>query len=202
VRRILLVEDEPDARAALARALERAGYSVRQASSVEECRAALISEADDRPLLPYDAAVLDVVLHDRDRGGLELIADVRAVGLRTAIIIITAFADIDRVKTALNAGASYLLEKPFAAAELIGLIARLIGEGDDISWMVDRALRNAHLTDKELSIARLVLKGLPSAEIARIEGNSDKTIRQHISQIYAKCGVTSRAEFFHFVFPT
>ena len=35
-----------------------------------------------------------------------------------------------------------------------------------------------------------------------MSGNSDKTIRQHVSQIYAKCGVSTRAEFFHYVFPT
>jgi DNA-binding CsgD family transcriptional regulator len=67
---------------------------------------------------------------------------------------------------------------------------------------VDRALARAGLTEKELAIARLVLKGLPSHEIARLENNSDKTIRQHLTQIYAKCGVSSRAEFFHHVFPS
>jgi DNA-binding CsgD family transcriptional regulator len=45
------------------------------------------------------------------------------------------------------------------------------------------------------------LKGLSTAEVARLENNSDKTIRQHSSQVYAKANVSSRSEFFHCVFP-
>ena len=49
---------------------------------------------------------------------------------------------------------------------------------------------------------QLLLKGLTSREIAAIEANAEKTIRQHVSSIYAKCGVSTRAELFHHVFPT
>ncbi|MEP7051663.1 MAG: helix-turn-helix transcriptional regulator [Pseudomonadota bacterium] len=72
----------------------------------------------------------------------------------------------------------------------------------NISHLVDRALSNLGLTAKEQAIARLLLKGLPTGEIARLENNSDKTIRQHLSQVYAKAKVASRSEFFHFVFPS
>ena len=71
----------------------------------------------------------------------------------------------------------------------------------DVSHWVDRALAHAGLTDKERIVARHVLKGMTSQEIADLEANSEKTIRQHVTRIYEKCGVTSRAEFFHFVFP-
>jgi len=43
---------------------------------------------------------------------------------------------------------------------------------------------------------------LSSAEIAAITQNSEKTIKQHLTQIYFKFGVEGRAEFFHTVFPT
>jgi DNA-binding CsgD family transcriptional regulator len=49
-------------------------------------------------------------------------------------------------------------------------------------------------------VARLLLTGLSSNEIADAEHNSPRTIRQHVSQIYAKCGVSSRAEFFRLVY--
>jgi DNA-binding CsgD family transcriptional regulator len=70
-----------------------------------------------------------------------------------------------------------------------------------MSHVVDQALLAVGLTEKEQTIARLVLKGLTSAEIARLENNSDKTVRQHLTRIYQKCNVTSRAEFFNHVFP-
>ena len=57
-------------------------------------------------------------------------------------------------------------------------------------------------TKKEEEVARLVLKGLTSAEIGAMMGNSEKTIKQHLTQVYAKLGVAGRAEFFHLVFPS
>ena len=65
---------------------------------------------------------------------------------------------------------------------------------------MERALSRAALTDKERTVARHLLNGLSSTEIAEIEHNSPKTIRQHVSQIYAKCGVGSRGEFFRWVY--
>ena len=56
------------------------------------------------------------------------------------------------------------------------------------------------VTAKERTVALLLLDGLSSGEIAERETNSPKTIRQHVSQIYAKCGVGSRAEFFRLAY--
>ncbi len=195
-QRILLVEDERDAREALARALARAGYECSAAESSERAHAILRGEQG------FDAAVLDVKLGDDDRAGLKLIRPLRATGTCTAIIVITAFADLDKVKQALNDGASYLIEKPFHAAELLAVLQRVWSEAQDTSHLVERALQRAGLTTKEVEVAKLVLKGLPSAEVASLVGISDKTVRQHLSQIYAKCGVATRSEFFHYVFPS
>jgi DNA-binding NarL/FixJ family response regulator len=194
-RSLLLVEDDGDARASLERSLAREGFACTGASTVEEALAA----AAAAPFL--DVVVTDVVLGSDERGGIRLIGALREAGVRAPIVIITAFAALDSVKQALNEGASYLLEKPFRAADLIEVLRRVTGEPASIGYLVDRALSKAGLTEKEESIARLILKGLTSAEIARLEGNSDKTVRQHITRIYAKCGVSSRPEFFHYVFP-
>ena len=58
----------------------------------------------------------------------------------------------------------------------------------------------AHLTDKERRVAHHLLAGLSSTEIASHEKNSPKTIRQHITQIYLKCDVINRAEFFRLMY--
>lgn len=197
---ILLVEDDDTSRQALGRALERAGYRCLLASSAQQALARL----DEGPL---SAAVIDIVLGSDDRGGLGLVRPVRASAGNPLVVMITAFADVERVKQALNSGASYLIEKPFRAPELVDVLSRLLAERsapsppDEID-VVGAALAQANLTEKEAVVARLVLKGLRSHEIARIENNSEKTIRHHITQIYAKCRVSSRAELFHFVFPS
>lgn len=192
---VLLVEDDRDARESLARSLRREGVLCLAATSVDEA----IAAARAAPFL--DAVVTDVVLGADEHGGIRLIGALKAIGVRAPIVLITAFAALDKVKGGLNEGASYMLEKPFRAAELIDVLRRVTNEPKDIGYLVDRALAGAGLTDKEQSIARLILKGLTSAEIARLEGNSDKTVRQHITRIYQKCGVSSRPELFHFVFP-
>jgi DNA-binding NarL/FixJ family response regulator len=195
-RAVLLVEDDADARASLERTLGREGFTCFPAASVDEALAA----AARAPFL--DVIVSDVVLGPDDRGGVRLIGLLRAAGVRAPIILITAFAALDNVKRGLNEGASYLLEKPFRAAELLDVIRRVSADPRDIGYLVDRALATAGLTDKEQAIARLVLKGLTSVEIARLENNSDKTIRQHLTRVYQKLGVSSRAELFHHVFPS
>jgi DNA-binding NarL/FixJ family response regulator len=191
---VLLVEDEPEARASLSRALRREGFACREASDT----ASGMTIAKDEPV---DLAILDLVLGDDERGGLSVLAALRARHEAPPAILITAFADVERLKEALNLGASYLLEKPFRAADLIAVCRKLLADKHDLTGLVASALERAGLTEREAQIARLVLKGLPSAEIAVVLGSSDKTVRQHITRIYEKCRVTSRPEFFHYVFP-
>ncbi len=193
---ILFVEDDEDARKSLTRSMERAGYRVAAASSASAALA-LVSPG---PFI--DLVITDVFLGQEPLGGLRLLTELRRQGTDAPVILITAFAAIDSVKTALNEGATYLLEKPFRATELLDVVARILkAPPTRMTYLVDRALSQVGLTDKEQVIARYVLKGLTSTEIARLEANSDKTIRQHITRIYSKCGVSSRAEFFHYVFP-
>jgi DNA-binding NarL/FixJ family response regulator len=194
-RTLLLVEDERDSRESLTRALTRAGYLCHPAATEAEA-------LDLAARHPLDAAVLDVRLGDDEHAGLKLVRALRGGASRVPVILITAFADLDKVKQALNDGASFLLEKPFKAPELLAVLARVLSEADSTGHLIERALARAHLTEREVTVARLLLKGLPSAEIATLLANSDKTVRQHISQIYAKCGVNSRAEFFHHIFPS
>lgn len=146
--------------------------------------------------------VTDVFLGAEAAGGLRLLRELRQSGIDAPVVLITAFVELDKVKTGLNEGAAYLLEKPFRAGELLEVIDRVLNAPSTrMAYYVDRALSPVGLTDKETTIAHYLLKGLTSSEIARLEDNSDKTIRQHITRIYAKCGVSSRAEFFHYVFP-
>lgn len=195
-RCILLVEDEADAREALARTLRAEGYECVTAGSAAQALEA------SRTARFVDIAILDVVLGDGVPDGIDLIWMLRGQGVRAPVVIMTAFADSPRLKRALNAGVAYLIEKPFRAKAIVSVVERLLGEPVDLAHLVDRALARAGLTDKEHEVARLLLKGLSNEEIATATSNSDKTIRQHVTAVYRKVGVSSRAEFFHFVFPT
>ena len=190
--RALLVEDDVDSREVLARALRREGFECVEAADAATALSAFSL---------IDVAILDLRLGDDDEGGLTILAALRASGSQVPVVLITAFADVDRVRRALNLGASYLLDKPFRSRELIDTIRKLLSEKQDLGVLVVAAITRAGLTEREAEVARLVLKGLPSLEIATVLGASDKTVRQHLSRIYEKCGVSSRPELFNYVFP-
>jgi DNA-binding NarL/FixJ family response regulator len=197
---VLLVEDEDDTRESLARSLERAGFRCLPVRSAAEALA--IARGDEF----VDVVVTDVVLgRDDDRGGLRLLDDLRAAGMLAPVVVITAYADVDKVKTALNAGAAHLLEKPFRASDLCDVIRRVqrapstLGAG--VQHAVAQVLGRANLTDKEREVARFLLEGLSVPEIAERSGNSPKTIRQHVTRIYEEFGVGSHVEFFRLVYP-
>jgi DNA-binding NarL/FixJ family response regulator len=190
---VLLVEDEDDTREMLAAAMERVGYRCISARNGEE--------ALDRATAagPIDVVVTDVVMGGDDRRGLRLMAELRTLGVTAPIIVITAFADVDKVKTALNHGAAHFIEKPFRATELIDAVERVRAPGRDLRHVIDEALVRANLTEKEMAVARHLLEGRTNDEIAQIEQNSPKTIKQHVTQIYLKSGARNRVEFVRMV---
>jgi DNA-binding NarL/FixJ family response regulator len=193
-RTVLLVEDEADTRELLSRALEREGYACLTADGP----VAAVEQAKGAGFI--DVVVTDVVMAGDDRAGLVLLRALRDAGVHAPVVVITAFADVEKVKLALNEGAAHLLEKPFRAPELVRAVERACQQGGGARHAVEEVLTRARLTDKERTVALHLLEGLTSGEIATLEKNSEKTIRQHVSQIYAKCGVGSRAELFRKVY--
>ena len=191
---LLLVEDEPDTRELLARALERAGHACLAASGPAEA----LELASRAPTI--DLVVTDIVMGGDPLAGLGLMTELRKRGLRAPCVIITAYADVENLKIALNEGAAHFLEKPFRAPKLLEVVDQVLGSATAFDDAVEGIFVRAQLTDKERAVARLLLEGLSSNEIAERENNSPKTIRQHVTQIYAKCGVASRAQFFRLAY--
>ena len=159
---VLLVEDERDTREMLGRALERAGYRCVAAASAREALDLLARSGR------VDVVVADVVLGDDDRGGLRLLTELRASDVQAPVIVITAYADVEKVKFALNEGAAHLLEKPFRAGELVGAIERVSSASGGVAHAAEQVLVRAKLTEKEHTVAKHLLDGLSSSEIAEI----------------------------------
>ena len=194
-RTLLLVEDEADARTILSRRLQQFGWHVLAHPSAE-------SALQDPELRFVEAVVADIVLGEGKLSGIDLIGELRKREVRAPVVLVTAFADHQRLQLALNAGAAFLLDKPFTTEALRGVLEKVSAVDVDLGRLVNKALARARLTKKEEEVARLVLKGLTSAEIGAMMGNSEKTIKQHLTQVYSKLGVAGRAEFFHMVFPS
>ncbi len=126
--RILLVDDEPDARDVAATALTRAGASVTQAGSVDEALAAF---DQSRP----DVMITDIAMPDKD--GYDLLREVRskcaADGCEIPAVALTAYARAeDRARAAQGAGFQHHLVKPVNPQ----MLARIVGQFHKISTQV------------------------------------------------------------------
>lgn len=107
--KLLLVEDDPAMQATLQRTLGRRRIDVRV------CGDGAAALAQWQALAP-DVVALDLSLPGRD--GLQVLADARAAGLRTPVLLLTARGTVGDRVLGLNAGADDYLPKPFDLDEL------------------------------------------------------------------------------------
>jgi len=108
--RILLVEDEPKVASFIRRALEEESYAV------DVCGDGTMG-LDWAQGVNYDLIILDLMLPGLP--GLQLLRQLRAAGVKTPVLILTARSEVDQRVKGLNAGADDYLTKPFAIEELI-----------------------------------------------------------------------------------
>jgi len=114
--RILVVDDEPNTRTTLRRALELEGYDVNTASTVREARDALKEGAD--------LCLLDVRLPDGD--GLDLLSSLAQGGLPMPVVMMSGHATIDDAVRATQLGARDFLEKPISQDRLLLTIGNVL----------------------------------------------------------------------------
>ena len=115
--RILVVEDEPDLRRSLTRALDEAGFAV-DASADGEDGLFRAQEID------YDAIVLDLMLPKLS--GDAVLGALRAAGRATPVLLLTARDTVEDRVRGLDRGADDYLTKPFAIDELVARLRALI----------------------------------------------------------------------------
>ena len=117
---VALVEDERNVRELYLDVLGAKGFHVVPLDSVAAAEAWLARHAPD-------VLLLDVKLGDGD--GLVLLDKLRKQGLRTPVIVMTAFGTVDRAVQALRAGATDFLVKPFANERLLSAVAAALEAG-------------------------------------------------------------------------
>ena len=206
---ILVLEDDPQVRRALLRALAERGYATSSASAgLPGLREAL----QDRP----DLVLLDLGLPDVD--GREVLRMLRAVS-RVPVIVATARDDEAEIVRALDAGADDYLVKPFGGAQLDARIRAVLRRVADTGGrppvlrvgglVLDIAARTAavdgramELTPREFDLLRylaeragqVVSKRELLAEVWRQPyGGADKTVDVHLSWLRRKLGETAQA---------
>jgi DNA-binding NtrC family response regulator len=116
-RTILIIDDEPNMRWVLGRALEQAGYTVQGAGGGEEAASLLLREA-------IDLVLLDLKLKGED--GLTILRRLRERQPELVVIMLTAYGTVPTAVEAMQLGAADFLRKPFDVEEVIFKIARAL----------------------------------------------------------------------------
>ena len=199
---VLLVEDDPAISEPLARAFGREGYEVRAhgtgKGALEEVSGA-------------DIIVLDLGLPDID--GLDVARQVRAQGLTTPILMLTARSEDTDLVVGLDAGADDYVTKPFRLAELLARVRaqvrRASGEAieDELAAGEIRvdvaahracvASRELQLTTREFELLRVLVRG--GGQVVSIDDvlkevwgedptGTEQTLEMHVTWLRRKLG--------------
>jgi DNA-binding NtrC family response regulator len=151
--RVLIVDDEANARDALAELMDDAGYSV---STAADGRTALLQMEQVDP----DVVLTDLKMPGMD--GLSLIERGRPMSPHTTFIVMTAFATIDTAVQAIKLGAESYLTKPLELEAVIAIVdraldrTRLSREAADLRQRVDDRFQFGNILGEHPSMQRLM----------------------------------------------
>ncbi len=196
--RVFLLDDHEVVRRGLRDLLTTAGIEVAgEGSTVAEAMARI-------PAVEPDVAVLDVQLPDGT--GVEVCRDLRDRLPQLRCLMLTSFPDDEALFDAVMAGAVGYLLKNVRGNDLVGAIER-VAAGESLLDPVATARLSerfrspdpgdelmAQLTPQEARLLGLLAEGLTNRAIAEQMFLSEKTVKNYVSNLLAKMGMSRRTE--------
>jgi DNA-binding NarL/FixJ family response regulator len=166
--------------------------------------AATAEEAYGRiPATTPDVAILDVQLPDGS--GVEVCREIRSTHPEIACLMLTSYADDEALFSAIMAGAAGYILKQVRGNDLVDGVRR-VGRGESLldpsltSRVLDRLRQPAPtdelagLTTQERRILDLIAEGLTNREIGEQLFLAEKTIKNYVSNLLGKLGMSRRTE--------
>lgn len=164
-----------------------------------------VAEAIERvPAAAPDVAVLDVQLPDGT--GIELCRELRSQRPELSCLMLTSFPDDDALLDAVVAGASGYVLKQVRGSDLVDAV-RQVATGHSLLDPVlrERAAKRIrsgpeederlrHLTPQERRILDLLADGMTNRQIADEMFLAEKTVKNYVSNLLAKMGMSRRTE--------
>ena len=198
---VMVVDDHPIWREAVARDLAESGFTV--VATADGVAAARRRAAAVQP----QVVLMDMQLGDGD--GATATAEVLAVSPATRVLVLSASDERDDVLQAVKAGALGYLVKSASKTELVdavsataagravftpGLAGLVLGEYRRLAQRPDAGPATPALTDRETEILRYVAKGLSARQIGQRLSLSHRTVENHVQATFRKLQVANRVE--------
>ncbi len=196
---VLVVDDQTLFRAGLVRLLASDPRVEVAGAAADGCEAVELCEQ-----LTPDVVLMDMKMPRM--GGLEAARIILGAVPTTRVLMLTAFESDANLLSALSAGASgYVLKDAEPEALVSSILAVCQGEKVMSATVARRVVelalpapppRRGHdgLSIRELEILRLIAEGSRNAQIAGQLNISDKTVRNHVSRLYSKLGISDRSQ--------
>jgi NarL family two-component system response regulator LiaR len=156
-------------------------------------------------LLQPDIILLDLVMPRKD--GIEAISEIKQENPEARILVLTSFAEDDKVFPAIKAGALGYLLKDSSPQELLQAIREVYrGESSLHPTIARKVISELNrppenlppteepLTEREVEVLSLVARGLSNQEIADRLVVSERTVRTHVSNILGKLHLANRTQ--------
>jgi len=183
--KLLVIEDDREAAAYIAKGLSESGYVVDCAADGREGLFMATSGS-------YDALVVDRMLPQMD--GLALIAALRSADIRTPVLILSALGAVDDRVKGLRAGGDDYLTKPFAFAELLARLEALLRRGGG-----NAATTKLRVGDLEMDLlARSVTRGGQDLELLPREFRLLEFLMRHAGQVVTRTMLLENVWDYHF----
>ncbi|MCG8351243.1 MAG: response regulator transcription factor [Chloroflexales bacterium] len=151
--------------------------------------------------LQPDVVVMDIAMPELS--GVEATRQIRVVAPHVRVLALTAYDNDPYIYGLLEAGATGYILKTAEGREIVRAV-RATAAGQSvidptiaprlIARMTQPSARGDILTDRELDVLRLAARGLTNKQIGSELAISDRTVQNHLANIYAKLGVASRTE--------
>jgi DNA-binding NarL/FixJ family response regulator len=193
--RLVIVDDHPLVRRGLCE-LFAAESDIDVVDAVGDGDEAVRSVLAKQP----DVVLMDVSMPDID--GIEATRRVLAVRPETRVVMLTSFAEHERVIEALDSGAIGYILKDAESDELVRGVRAAAAGDSPLSPRAARALVTARrgrrpfeeLTARELDVLKLVARGLSNKQIAWRLTISEKTVKAHMTSSVGRIGVGDRTQ--------
>ena len=187
-RKVLLVEDDAATAGYLSKGLAEAGYAVERSGDGRD------------GLFLASEGIFDLIIADRMLPGLDGIAMVgalRAAGVATPVLMLTALASVDDRVDGLRAGADDYLCKPFSFAELSARVEALVRRAD--RSVGEPAGTRLQVGDLEIDLlARSVARGGRVIHLGSREFSLLEYLARHAGQVVTRTMMLEKIWNYHF----